>query len=131
MIQTIKRKFLGLSIHCLLKHYRALCEALETVWERWCGQRPSDADTILKHLLSFEFLASAVNLKIDTFYASHKWSLFFFNIVCIINAKIQLAWLYLTNLIDLKPSLKCIFLKQKDCYFNNTCLLPGMYYISF
>ena len=68
-----KRRYLGLpvlcdtrwlarvdSIHCLLKHYRAVCEALETVKERSCGQSASDADTFLKHLLSFEFLASAV-----------------------------------------------------------------------
>ena len=48
------------SIHCLLKHYRAVCKALETVRERSCGQSASDADTFLMHLLSFEFLASAV-----------------------------------------------------------------------
>ena len=63
-----KRQYLGLavlcdtcwlsrvdSIHCLLKHYRAVCEALETVWERSSGQSASDGDTFLKYLLSFDF----------------------------------------------------------------------------
>ena len=68
-----KRKYQGLpvlsdtrwltridSIDCLLKHYRAVCEAVEEVRDSSCGQSASDADAFLKRLLSFEFLASAV-----------------------------------------------------------------------
>ena len=48
------------SIDCLLKHYRAVCEAVESVRDSSTGQSASDADSFLKRLLSFEFLASAV-----------------------------------------------------------------------
>ena len=68
-----KRKYKGLpvlsdtrwltridSIDCLLNNYIAVCEALEEVRDSSSGQSASDADTFLKRLLSFEFLASAV-----------------------------------------------------------------------
>ena len=48
------------SIDCLLKHYRAVCEAVESVRDSSTGQSASDADSFLKRQLSFEFLASAV-----------------------------------------------------------------------
>lgn len=48
------------SIHCLLQNYRALCEAVEEVRNRSSGDSASDADSFLKRLLSFEFLASAI-----------------------------------------------------------------------
>ena len=48
------------SINCLLQHYRAVCEAVESVRDSSTGQSASDADSFLKRLLSFEFLASAV-----------------------------------------------------------------------
>ena len=36
------------SIDCLLKHYRAVCEAVEEVRDSSCGQSASDADAFLK-----------------------------------------------------------------------------------
>lgn len=48
------------SINYLLKHYRAVCEAVESVRDSSTGQSASDASSFLKRLLSFEFLASAV-----------------------------------------------------------------------
>ena len=48
------------SIHCLLQNYRAVCEAVEAIRDSSTGKNASDADSLLKWLLSFEFLVSAI-----------------------------------------------------------------------
>ena len=48
------------SIDSHLKHFRPICEAVEEVRDVSTGLSASDADSYLKCLLSFEFLASAV-----------------------------------------------------------------------
>ena len=42
------------TIDCLLKNYRAVCEAVEAVWNSSSGQSANDVDSYLKRLLSFE-----------------------------------------------------------------------------
>ena len=48
------------SIDCLLKHYRAVGEALEAVRNSSSSQSATDADSFLRRPLSLEFLVSAV-----------------------------------------------------------------------
>ena len=52
------------SIDCLVKHFvkhfKAICEAVEEIRDASTGQSASDADSYLKRLLSFEFIASAI-----------------------------------------------------------------------
>ena len=48
------------SIDCLLRNYRAVCEAVEAVRDSSSGQSAHDADSYLNRLLSFEFFVSAV-----------------------------------------------------------------------
>ena len=48
------------SIQCLLRKYRAVCEAVEEVRDTSSGQSASDADSYIKRLMAFEFLVSAV-----------------------------------------------------------------------
>lgn len=48
------------SIDCLLKNYLSVCEAVEEIKDCSSGQSSYDADSYLKRLTSFEFLASAV-----------------------------------------------------------------------
>ena len=48
------------SIQCLLKKYRAICEAVEEVKDTSSGQSANDAESYLKRLMTFEFLMSAV-----------------------------------------------------------------------
>ena len=48
------------SIDCLLKHFKAVCEAVEEVRNSSTGKSANDADSFLKRLLSFEFIVSAV-----------------------------------------------------------------------
>ena len=48
------------TIDCLLKNYRAVCEAVEAVQNSSSGRSASDADSYLKRLLSFEFFVAAV-----------------------------------------------------------------------
>ncbi len=72
-LEPAKRRFKGIpvlsvtrwlarvdSIDCLLKNYRAVCEAVEAVRNSSAGQSASDADSFLKQLLSFEFFVAAV-----------------------------------------------------------------------
>ena len=48
------------SIDCLIKHFEAICEAVEEIRDSSKGQSASDAESYLKRILTFEFLASAV-----------------------------------------------------------------------
>ena len=48
------------SIHCLLKHYRAICEALEAIEAQSVGSSANDANAFLRSMMSFEFITSAV-----------------------------------------------------------------------
>ena len=48
------------SIQCLLQNYRGVCEAIEEVRNCSSGRSASDADSYLKRLMSFEFLASGI-----------------------------------------------------------------------
>ena len=45
------------SIDCLLKNFLHVCEAVEEIRECSSGQSAYDADTYLKRLMTFEFLA--------------------------------------------------------------------------
>ena len=48
------------SIDCLLRNFMSICKAVEEVRNLSSGQSASDAESFLKRLLSFEFIASAV-----------------------------------------------------------------------
>ena len=48
------------SIDCLLRNYKAVCEAVEAVRNSSSGQSANDADSFLNRLLSFEFFVCAV-----------------------------------------------------------------------
>ena len=48
------------SIDCLLKDFKAVCEATEEIRNVSTGKSASDADSFLKRMLSFEFLVSAI-----------------------------------------------------------------------
>ena len=41
------------SIHCLLKHYRSICEAFEAIKAQSVGTSASDANGLLQSLISF------------------------------------------------------------------------------
>ena len=73
MIPTCNRKYQSLpvlsdthwltrvdSIDCLLKHFTQVCHAIEEVRDSSTGQSANDADTFLRRMLCFEFVASAV-----------------------------------------------------------------------
>ena len=48
------------SIDCLVRNYRAVCEAVEKVRDASSGKSNNDADSFLNRLLSFEFIVCAV-----------------------------------------------------------------------
>ena len=48
------------SIHCLLKHYWAICEVLEAIEAQSVGSSANDANAFLRSMMSFEFITSAV-----------------------------------------------------------------------